>query len=64
MGQRGRGNPRVPGRKDDGLFVKNLENVQGDERDVVFFSTGFSVDANGVLPMNFGPLNRMAANAG
>ena len=26
----------------EGLFVKNLENVQGDERDVVFFSTGFS----------------------
>ena len=44
--------------KDDGLFVKNLENVQGDERDVIIFSTGFSVDANGVLPLNFGPLNR------
>lgn len=44
--------------KDDGLFVKNLENVQGDERDVIIFSTGFSVDENGVLPLNFGPLNR------
>ncbi len=44
--------------KDDGLFVKNLENVQGDERDVIIFSTGFSVDARGVLPLNFGPLNR------
>jgi hypothetical protein len=44
--------------KDDGLFVKNLENVQGDERDVIIFSTGFSVDANGVLPLNFGPRNR------
>ncbi|HEY5981419.1 MAG TPA: DUF4011 domain-containing protein, partial [Microlunatus sp.] len=44
--------------RDDGLFVKNLENVQGDERDVIIFSTGFSVDANGVLPLNFGPLNR------
>ncbi|MFP5372199.1 MAG: AAA domain-containing protein, partial [Actinomycetes bacterium] len=42
----------------EGLFVKNLENVQGDERDVVFFSTGFSVDASGALPLNFGPLNR------
>ena len=31
----------------EGLFVKNLENVQGDERDVVFFSTGFSPNANG-----------------
>ncbi|GAB3359042.1 DUF3320 domain-containing protein [Modestobacter lapidis] len=42
----------------EGLFVKNLENVQGDERDVVFFSTGFSPDARGKLPLNFGPLNR------
>jgi hypothetical protein len=42
----------------EGLFVKNLENVQGDERDVVFFSTGFSPTANGTLPLNFGPLNR------
>ncbi|MEO7060143.1 MAG: DUF3320 domain-containing protein, partial [Lapillicoccus sp.] len=42
----------------DGLFVKNLENVQGDERDVILFSTGFSVGDDGVLPLNFGPLNR------
>ncbi|WP_073420426.1 DUF4011 domain-containing protein [Geodermatophilus nigrescens] len=43
----------------EGLFVKNLENVQGDERDVVLFSTGFSPDDRGVLPLNFGPLNRI-----
>ncbi|MGY1781816.1 DUF4011 domain-containing protein [Geodermatophilus sp. SYSU D01036] len=43
----------------EGLFVKNLENVQGDERDVVLFSTGFSPDDRGVLPLNFGPLNRV-----
>ncbi|HJP72946.1 MAG TPA: DUF3320 domain-containing protein [Pseudonocardiaceae bacterium] len=43
----------------DGLFVKNLENVQGDERDVIFFSTAFSVNKRGVLPLNFGPLNRV-----
>ena len=43
----------------EGLFVKNLENVQGDERDVVFFSTGFSPNARGDLPLNFGPLNRV-----
>ncbi|MEJ5943677.1 DUF3320 domain-containing protein [Pseudokineococcus basanitobsidens] len=42
----------------EGLFVKNLENVQGDERDVVFFSTAFSKNDKGVLPLNFGPLNR------
>jgi hypothetical protein len=39
------------------LFVKNLENVQGDERDVILFSTAFSVNDRGVLPLNFGPLN-------
>ncbi len=44
---------------EEGLFVKNLENVQGDERDVVLFSTAFSPDARGVLPLNFGPLNRV-----
>ncbi|MFC0429797.1 DUF3320 domain-containing protein [Kutzneria buriramensis] len=42
----------------DGLFVKNLENVQGDERDVILFSTAFSANERGVLPLNFGPLNR------
>lgn len=42
----------------DGLFVKNLENVQGDERDTIFFSTAFSVNERGYLPLNFGPLNR------
>ena len=40
------------------LFVKNLENVQGDERDVILFSVGFGPDQEGKLYMNFGPLNR------
>lgn len=40
------------------LFVKNLENVQGDERDVILFSVGYGPDSNGKLSMNFGPLNR------
>ncbi len=42
----------------DSLFVKNLENVQGDERDAIVFSLGFSKNEKGVLPLNFGPLNR------
>jgi hypothetical protein len=42
----------------DSLFVKNLENVQGDERDVIIFSLGFSKNERGILPLNFGPLNR------
>ncbi|MBQ7415994.1 MAG: DUF3320 domain-containing protein [Oscillospiraceae bacterium] len=43
---------------DEPLFIKNLENVQGDERDVILFSIGFGPDENGKLYMNFGPLNR------
>ena len=40
------------------LFIKNLENVQGDERDVILFSIGYGPDENGKIYMNFGPLNR------
>lgn len=42
---------------DEPLFVKNLENVQGDERDVIFFSITFGADSAGKTTMNFGPLN-------
>lgn len=42
----------------DGFFVKNLENVQGDERDVMLFSIGYGKDQQGRYSMNFGPLNR------
>ena len=40
------------------LFVKNLENVQGDERDCIIFSIGYAPDATGAFAMNFGPLNK------
>lgn len=40
------------------IFIKNLENVQGDERDVILFSIGYGPDAAGKTYMNFGPLNR------
>ena len=39
------------------FFVKNLETVQGDERDVMFISVGYGRDPEGRLDMNFGPLN-------
>ena len=39
------------------VFVKNLENVQGDERDVILFSIGYGPDKDGKISMNFGPLN-------
>ncbi len=41
----------------DTVFVKNIENVQGDERDIVIFSTAYAPDSKGKLQMRFGPLN-------
>ena len=43
---------------DEPLFVKNLESVQGDERDVILFSVGYGPDAQGKLSLNFGPINQ------
>ena len=43
---------------EDSLFVKNLENVQGDERDVILFSIGYGPDEKGRISMNFGPINQ------
>ena len=40
------------------FFIKNLENVQGDERAVIFISIGYGRDVNRRLGKNFGPLNR------
>ena len=40
------------------VFVKNLESVQGDERDIMYFSITYGPDAAGNVAMNFGPLNR------
>lgn len=39
------------------FFVKNLENIQGDERDVIFISMGYGRTKEGFVPMSFGPLN-------
>ena len=41
----------------DGLFVRNLENVQGEERDTILFSATFAANSRGDLPLNFGVLN-------
>lgn len=41
-----------------GLFVKNLENVQGDERDVIILSICYARDQQGRMRMNFGPVNQ------
>jgi hypothetical protein len=42
----------------DAFFVKALENVQGDERDVILFSVGYGPQQDGAFSANFGPLNR------
>ena len=44
--------------KQEYFFVKNIESIQGDERDVIMISIGYFKNQNGVLPMNFGPINQ------
>ena len=41
------------------FFIKNLETVQGDERDTIIFSVAYGIDVQGRLLHNFGPLNRI-----
>ncbi len=48
---------RTHGEQDIGLFVKNLENVQGDERDIVLMSVCYAAGPDGRMLMNFGPIN-------
>ncbi len=42
----------------ESFFVKNLESVQGDERDAIFISTVYGPDKNGTVMQRFGPINR------
>jgi hypothetical protein len=49
---------RISAHEDERLFIKNLENVQGDERDIILFSTTFGRDGAGRPSMNFGPINQ------
>ena len=44
--------------KDEPFFIKNLESVQGDERDAIFISIGYGYDENHNITMDFGPLNK------
>jgi len=44
--------------EDVGLFIKNIENVQGDERDVIIFSFAYAKDEKGKVIRNFGWLNQ------
>jgi len=46
-----------PGSRSEAVFVKSLENVQGDERDTMIISVGYGRDHAGGISMNFGPIN-------
>lgn len=43
---------------DERLFIKNIENVQGDERDIIIFSIGYGRNPEGKVSVNFGILNK------
>lgn len=49
---------RLASQQAEPMFVKSLENVQGDERDVILFSIGYGMDRRGRVSLNFGPLNQ------
>jgi len=44
--------------QNEDTFIKNLETVQGDERDIIIISIGYGKDSTGKFSYNFGPLNR------
>lgn len=44
--------------REEPFFIKNLETVQGDERDTIIFSVSYAKDASGKLLLNFGPINK------
>lgn len=46
------------GEREENFFVKNLETIQGDERDVILISVCYGKDSTGKLTLNFGPLNQ------
>ncbi|MCC6574841.1 MAG: DUF4011 domain-containing protein [Planctomycetes bacterium] len=47
-----------PPKMDDALFVKNIEHVQGDERDIIIFSIGYGPDPSGRILVNFASVNQ------
>ncbi len=49
---------RMDGDQDVSLFVKNIENVQGDERDIIIFSIGYAINSRGRLYVQFGSLSQ------
>jgi len=50
--------PLFSDNREERFFVKNLETIQGDERDVILISVGYGFDQDGKMSLNFGPLNQ------
>ncbi|MBL7851615.1 MAG: GreA/GreB family elongation factor [Cyclobacteriaceae bacterium] len=50
-------NEKIQELEEDGLFIKNLENIQGDERDVIIISTTYGLGKDGKFAQRFGPIN-------
>lgn len=48
---------RIENYEDKSFFIKNIENVQGDERDIIIFAIGYGYNTKGTLSTNFGPLS-------
>lgn len=49
---------RKNGDEDISIFIKNIENVQGDERDIIIFCVGYAQNEKGRVLTNFGTLNK------
>lgn len=49
---------RIENDEDISMFVKNIENVQGDERDIIIFSIGYAKNEKGRVSVNFGSLSQ------
>lgn len=49
---------KLAGLEASGFFIKNLENIQGDQRDIIIISTTFGVRPDGKFIQNFGPINQ------
>ncbi|MDR2199605.1 MAG: DUF4011 domain-containing protein [Deltaproteobacteria bacterium] len=62
LDQERRNDPDLDGYFHDSLeepvLVKNIENIQGDERDIIYFSICYGIDASGKISSNFGPINK------
>lgn len=51
-------NQKINELEENGLFIKNLENIQGDERDVIILSTTYGMNKDGKFLHRFGPINQ------